>query len=115
MIDTAAIFVDVLQDLVRIIAFAACAFAAYLTLQQPPLQAWLAESRALVRVVAFIIITQLLAFAANAAIANLFVSPRGFSTVTSGLVSSVQCLTGLVMLACLVGGAWLIAKRAPAK
>ncbi len=103
---------SMLQNLVYALAFIGCAAAAYLALQQPRLKEWLGDSSVLVRIVLFIALTELLALPVNGIIGSLFALPNGLvNQYNNGFIASVQCLVGLLMIASLAAGGWMLAQR----
>jgi hypothetical protein len=110
---TLSVTFGILRDLLYTAAFLACALVAYLTLQQPPAKQWLANGGALIRVVVFIILTELLVLPFNAIVGDLMAFPLGLISRSNGFSASIQCLGGVLALAGLAVGSWLLAKRSP--
>jgi len=110
--NTLSIVLNIFQYLVHVLAFIGCAVAAYLALQQPRLKEWLAGSHLLVRVVLFIALTELLVLPVNSIISYLFALPNGLvNQYNNGFIASMQCLVGLLMIASLAAGGWMLAKQ----
>ena len=110
---TFSIIVGILRDLLYTVAFLICALVAYLTLQQPLAKQWFANSGALIRVVVFIILTELLVLPFNAIVGDLMAFPLGLINRSNGFSVSIQCLGGVLTLAGLAVGSWLLVQRSP--
>jgi hypothetical protein len=109
---TLSIVLNIFQNLVHALAFIGCAVAAYLTLQQPRVKGWLEDSGFLVRIVFFIALTELLVLPVNSIIGSLFALPNGLvNQYNNGFIASMQCLAGLLMIASLAVGGWMLARR----
>jgi hypothetical protein len=111
---TVSIAISVIQDLAYTVVFLICVAASYLTLQQPKVKAWLEGTGVLVHVVVFIVLAALLSMAVNPIISDLFAFPHGLINQANGFSVSVQCLGGVLGLAGLVVGGWLLAGRSKA-
>ncbi len=109
---TLSTLLGALQTLAYILVFLGAAAVAYLVLQQPRVKQWLADAGVLVRVALFIALTGLLIVPINTLVGNLFSLPNGLVNHYSNILFSViQCLGGLLMLAALAVGGWLLAQR----
>lgn len=105
--------VSILQDLLYTAVFLLCAAVAYLTLQRPLIKQWLASGGTLTRVVLFIILTELLVRPANAIVGDLLAFPIGLINRSNGFLVGARCLGGLLALAGLGIGSWLLVRRPP--
>ena len=107
--------ISILQDLAYAVAFLLAVGAAYLTLKQPRVKQWLNDAGPLATGVVFVALSALLYQAVSPIVVNLFALPRGLTSTSreTGFTASAQCLRGVLMLAGLVGGAWLLVKGRP--
>lgn len=80
--------------------------------RQPKLKTWFDEVGTLAQVVAFIILSTLLAQPVETIVSNLFSFVIALVQSNDEFLASVRCLNGLLILAALVAGSWLLLKQA---
>ena len=106
---TFLIIIDVFAELALTATYLGAAFAAFLILKQERKINWVSEFSPILKVVVFIIITQLLYSAGAFFVNNFIFFPRRL-ILGDSLVASVRCLGGLLALAGLVFGSYTLLK-----
>ncbi len=105
-------FVNIVRSLADLGAFLAAIALSYLTLEQPTVKKWLAGTSILVKVVTLLVLTSALAQIGFWVIGYIFALPSGLANYRNGFESSIECITGLVMLGALVGAIVLLSRKA---
>ncbi len=112
--DTILKFIDVAHSLAYLVVFVVSAVVVFFALQQTKLKNWFAEVGVLAQIIAFIILTKLLAQSVSIILSNLFSFPRALVQSHHELIAGMECFNGLIILTVLVAGSWLLWKRTTA-
>lgn len=110
--DTFLKFIDVAQSLAHLVVFIVSAVVVLFVFQQARIKKWLAEIGFLAQVIAFIILSELLARAIDGIVYDFFAFPRALVRSYDELLAGVRCFNSLVVLAVFAGGGWVLWKRA---
>lgn len=100
---------NTLEILAHWAAFGAGAVVAYLTLRLPKVQGWL--DHALLRGVAFVLLTYSLYAVISRFIPEIFELPRALAYGQDVILGGLQCVGGGLALASLAVGAYLVGRR----
>ena len=109
--DTFLKVIDVAHRLAHLVVFFTSAVVVLFAFQQEKVKKWLAEIGFLAQVIAFIILSQLLAQTISSIVYDFFAFPRALVQSYNELLAGVSCFNGLLMLAVLAAGSWLLWKR----
>lgn len=110
--DTFLTFIRIAQSLAFTVMFLISTVVVFFMFRQPKLKAWFDEVGVLAQIVAFIILSELVAQTVNIVISQLFALPIALVQTYDEFFAGVQCFSGLLILAALVTGSWLLWKRA---
>lgn len=114
---------EILRTLISVVAYLSDLFvflvavlAAYITLQQPKIRATLGETNVLVRVVALVALSGLLASVGSRIVGDLMTLPRSlFFPATSAFYASVEFLGALITVGVLVAASWFMLKQSESR
>lgn len=105
-------FISVVGYLANLLVFLVAILASYFTLQQPRFRAPLGESSPLVRVVALVALSGLLASVGNRIVGDFMTLPMSlFTSTVAGFYAAIEFLGALASVGALTAACWFLLKH----